>query len=90
MEEGSDDWLRWWDAIGGGNRTQCDEFVGLSAGDALVLADIRDPRLIRIIDVKSAEKLSAAGMLNVITSDLVPRRLNLLVQDGMVVAAARF
>jgi hypothetical protein len=80
------DWIDWFDRMAGGS-PRCREFVGLS------LAEVRsqvDSFQLRIVDAEEAEAAAAAGTIQVFHSDHRSDRVNVLVQKGVVTAAAKF
>jgi hypothetical protein len=70
-----------------GNHPRCDEFVGLPVAEV----SLRVSRFnLRIVDVEEEEAAAAAGIRRVFHSDYRRDRVNILVQDGIVRAAAKF
>jgi hypothetical protein len=80
------DWMEWFDRMAG-EHPKCDEYLGLT------LAEVKqrvDSQHLRIMDANEAEAAAEAGRRLAFTSDLRHDRVNVLVQDGMVTAAAKF
>lgn len=78
--------MEWFDRMTG-EHPRCDEYLGLT------VAEVRqsvDSQHLRIMDTNEAEAAAEAGRRLAFMSDLHPNRVNVLVQDGLVIAAARF
>jgi hypothetical protein len=87
METTPTDWLGWFDAIAR-DHPRRNELVGFSLAD--VVAQIGNSHGLRVIDINAAETAATSGQITSLHSDLNSNRVNLLVLDGVVVAAALF
>jgi hypothetical protein len=77
------DWVEWFDQMAG-EHPRCPEYVGLSVVE--VTEQVGSQGL-RIIDTNQVE---TSGGRMFLTADLRANRVNVLVRDGIVTAAARF
>ena len=77
------DWVKWFDQTAR-KHPWCPEYLGLTVAEVTKRVD---PQRLRVIDTNEAE--NARGRL-FLTSDLRPDRVNVLVQNGVITAAARF
>ena len=80
------DWIEWFDRMAG-EHPRCDEFVGLPL--AQVSLQVNSLNL-RVVDAEESEAATAAGKISVFHSDYRVNRVNVLVQKGVVTAAAKF
>ncbi len=70
-----------------GDHPRCDQFVGLPLAE--VSSQVPNFNL-RVVDAEESEAAASAGKIRVFHSDYRPNRVNVLVQKGVVTAAARF
>jgi len=75
--------MAWFDQQAG-RHPRCNQYLGLTVAEVRLQVNDQD---LRIIDTRVVE--TAGGRL-FLTSDLRSDRVNVLVQDGMVTAAATF
>jgi hypothetical protein len=78
------DWIEWFDRMARGH-PRCDEYIGMTVAGVREQVDIVD---LRVIDADEVEGRKGGRMF--LTADLRSGRVNVLVQGGLVTAAAKF
>ena len=78
------DWIEWFDRMAR-EHPRCDEYIGMTVAGVREQVDIVD---LRVIDADEIEGREGGRMF--LTADLRSGRVNVLVQGGLVTAAARF
>jgi hypothetical protein len=76
------DWIVWFNERAG-RHPRCDEYVGLSVTEVTQRVGAEHLRILDTNDVQVSGRIF-------VTSDLRLDRVNVLVQDGVVTAAAKF
>ncbi len=80
------DWVAWFDRVAGGS-PRCDEYIGLLVPE--ISSQVGRGNL-RVVDIEENEASAAAGVIRVFHDDHHPDRVNVLVREGVVIAAAQF